>query len=167
MAFLGSVLGTVHRGSDRKETSVRKTIVTLVAALGLLVATTGASGAVLVAQGTTALGTNSLSFNATNTTTAYALGVWTSNWTGVYGDRTPVSISGNVDCVHPWNDRFFSWTLFTNRYVSDAVYLWIGNRAIAGPWLGWDTCSIHVNINAGSGFEPNNDRMIAWLVSHQ
>lgn len=139
---------------------MRKTIVTLVAALGLLVAATSASAAIIVAQGTTPPGANSLSLNSTNTTTAYALGVWTSSETLV-----PIAISGNVDCVHNGNDRFFSGTLFASRTVSDAAFLWVGSRAIAGPWFGWDTCSIHVNLNApGLG---NDNRMIAWLASHQ
>jgi hypothetical protein len=139
---------------------VRKTIVTLVAALGLLVAVTSASAAVIVGQGTTAPGTTSLSFNSTNTTTAYALGVWTSSTTLV-----PIAISGNVDCVHNANDRVFSGTLFASRTLSDAAFLWFGSRGIAGPWLGWDTCSIHVNVNAPSLGSDN--RMIAWLASHQ
>lgn len=139
---------------------MRKTIATLVAALGLLVAATGASAAVIVAQGTTPLGAKpvALSFNSTNTTTAYAIGVWTSSETLV-----PITVSGNVDCVHNANDRLFSGTLFASSTYSDAAYLWFGSRAIAGPWLGWDTCSIHVNVNA-----PRNDlRMSAWLASHQ
>ncbi len=147
---------------------MRKTIVTLVAALGLLVAVTGASGAVVVAQGTTPFGSNSLSFNATNTTTAYALGVWTSNgWPNPFAPAIPITVSGNVDCVHPWNDRVFSGTLTTSWAKSDAAYLWIGNRAIAGPWLGWDTCSIHVNISALGLDVAHEEQMMAWLVSHQ
>jgi hypothetical protein len=139
---------------------VRKTIVTLVAALGLLVAATSASAAVIVAEQTTPPGANSLSLNSTNTTTAYALGVWTSSPT-----LLPIAISGNVDCAHNANDRVFSGTLFASRTLSDAAYLWFGSRAIAGPWLGWDTCSIHVNVNAPG--LSSDDTMIAWLASHQ
>lgn len=139
---------------------MRKTIVTLVAALGLLVAATSAPAAVIVAGGTTPPKAKSLFFNSTNTTTAYALGVWTSSPTLV-----PISISGNVDCVHNGNDRLFSGTLFASRTFSDAAFLWFGSRSIAGPWFGWDTCSIHVNINAPS--LSNDDTMIAWLASHQ
>ena len=140
---------------------MRKTIVTLVAALGLLVAATSASAALVVINAGPVNGTNpNLSINSTNTTTAYALGVWTSSTTLV-----PIAISGNVDCVHNANDRVFSDTLFASRTQADAVYLWFGSRAIAGPWFGWDTCSIHVNLNA-PGLD-NDDTMLAWLASHQ
>jgi hypothetical protein len=127
----------------------------------LLVAATGASAAVIVASGGPVYGANpSISLNATNTTTAYALGVWPSSPT-----RVPIAISGNVDCVHNGNDRVFSTTLFASRTHSDAAYLWFASRGIAGPWFGWDTCSIHVNVNApGLG---SDNAMLAWLASHQ
>lgn len=146
---------------------MRKTIATLVAALGLLVAATGASAAIPVDTGliygkTTP--SHSFQLAATRTTTAYAIGVWTSSWTSIT-TKLPITYSGYVDCIHNANDHSFGGTLFANRYVSDATYLWFGSRATAGPWFGWDTCSIAVNFYAQN--LGNDDSLYAWLVSHE
>lgn len=140
---------------------MRKTIVTLAAALGLLVAATGASAAVVVQQKTIAGGTsgNTIQLTATRTTTAYAFGVWTSHLTPL-----PVTYSANIDCRHNANDRFVSGAVGAGRFDDGAAFLWFGSRAIAGPWFGWDTCSISVLITAPLS---NDDSMIAWLASHE
>jgi hypothetical protein len=157
-----TVLDPITVSSTRKGDGVRKTIVTLVAALGLLVAVTSASAAVLVEQGTI-YGTTpgrSIQLDGTNTTTAYAFGVWTSHVSPLQ-----IQYQATINCVHNANDRVVSGVLLASRTVSDAAFLWFGSRAIAGPWFGWDTCSIAVNISA-PGLD-NDDSMISWLVSHQ
>jgi hypothetical protein len=140
---------------------VRKTLVTLAAGLGLLVAATGASAAVLVDQDTIGgQSGNTIQLTATRTTTAYAFGVWNSHLTPI-----PVTYSANIDCAHNANDRFVPpTTVPAGRTLSPAAFLWFGSRAIAGPWFGWDTCSISVLISAPL---DNDDSMIAWLVSHE
>ena len=95
-----------------------------------------------------------------STTTAFAFGVWNSHLTPI-----PTTYSANVDCAHNANDRFVPPTpVLAGRTVSPAAYLWFGSRGIAGPWFGWDTCSISVLISAPL---DNDDSMIAWLVSHE
>jgi hypothetical protein len=141
---------------------VRKTIVTLAAAVGLLAAATGASAAVLVEQATIYGGStpgHTIQLDGTRTTTAYAFGVWTSHLTPL-----PITYTANIDCVHNANDRVVSGVLSAGRFVSDAAYLWFGSPAVAGPWRGWDTCSIALLVSAPL---ENDDSMIAWLVSHQ
>ena len=140
---------------------MRKTLVTLAAVLGLLVVATGASAAVLVQQKTIAGGTsgNTIQLTGTRTTTAYAFGVWTSNL-----NPLPVTYQANIDCVHNANDRFESGVLAAGRFVSGAAWLWTGSPLVAGPWRGWDTCSISVLVSSPL---DNDDSMIAWLVSHE
>lgn len=141
---------------------MRKTIVTLAAALGLLAATTGASAAVLVQQATIYGATTpgrTIQLGGTRTTTAYAFGVWTSN-----PSPLPVTYTANIDCAHNANDRVVNGVLSAGQFVSQAAYLWFGSPLVAGPWRGWDTCSIALLVSAP--LDPD-DSMIAWLVSHQ
>jgi hypothetical protein len=141
---------------------VRKTIVTLAAALGLLVAATGASAAVLVEQETIyggAASGNTIRLQGVRTTTAFAFGVWTSHL-----NTLPVTYSANIDCQNNANDRVVNGAVSASRTVSGAAYLWFGSPLVANPWRGWDRCAISVLITAPLS---NDDSMIAWLVSHE
>lgn len=93
-------------------------------------------------------------------TTAFAIGVW-----GSLEVAAPVTVSYDIDCAHPGNDREGAFTLIAGRFFSDAAYVWVGSPGIAGPWFGWDVCSASVTLSQpGNGLQDHSLR--AWLASH-
>lgn len=94
-------------------------------------------------------------------TTALAIGVWSS-----LEVAAPVNVNYNVTCAHPGNNRAGSFNLLAGRFVSDAAYIWVGSPAIAGPWLGWDSCETTIVVSqAGNGLVDHSIQ--AWVASHR
>lgn len=139
---------------------MRKTILLLATITAFTLTNVATAGIVDQAQNTAGTGeTATITLHNASTTTAYAVGVWSSTET-----PTPVHVTYAITCAHPANNKYGSFDLLAGRYTSDAAYLWAGSPNIAGPWLGWDSCDATVGLTQTAG--GNDFTLIGWLASH-
>jgi hypothetical protein len=92
-------------------------------------------------------------------TTAFAIGVWSS-----VPVAAPVTGTYAINCANNINDRAGSFVLTAGQFFSDATYLWVGSKDVAGPWFGWDVCSASVTLSQGT--QGSDHALRAWLASH-
>lgn len=144
---------------------MRFKLAVVAAAIAVGLTLTGAVSARIVdwdqAQGSNPV----LTLGAVDTTTAYAVGVWT------YSPAT-VTVSWVTNSVYPQNDRagtifLYPWQFF-GRTANAIIYA--ANRQVGAPWHGWDFTSISVTMSANFGLNPDNSQVSSafagWLASH-
>ena len=133
------------------------TLVSLIAAL----AVSGTAMGGIVDEETASVGTGdiaSVTVLDVGRTTAFAVGVWSS-----LEVAAPVQVQYSTTCEHPANNSSGLLTLLAGRFVSDSAYVWVGSKAIAGPWYGWDVCSTVVTLRQPG---DTDHTLVAWLNSH-
>lgn len=139
-------------------------LVAVLATVGALALAGVAAGGV-VDQRETTVGDNdaatvTLTTPVLNTTTAFAVGVWSSS-----PALRQVFVQYTIRCVNPENSRTGEVTLYAGHGEADAQLIWAGAKTVAGPWYGWGSCLASVTLTQFGGFGQDHG-LVAWLVSH-
>lgn len=139
-------------------------LVAVLATVGALALAGVAAGGVVDQQETTVgdndAATVTLTTPVLNTTTAFAVGVWSSS-----PALRPVLVQYTIRCVNPENSRTGGLTMYAGHGEADAQLIWAAAKSVAGPWYGWDSCLASVTLTQLGGFGQDHS-LVAWLVSH-